>query len=161
MGKLYFLFMFLCISLLYGNDRLHPPFFEDYTNGLIWESRDADSRMSDGPADRVPETFIDCCRAGMIEVEDGKIHVQSNRFAVIQSQIMFFSADIAWIPVSESMREILGIATIEDYREECRVMHQCLRQHVGFFWSPKWRLWFCLNECVYNFHKNFPNGKGE
>jgi hypothetical protein len=113
-----------------------------------------------GRANRL-ETFMDCWKAGVVEIRAEGMYVEPRRFSVIQNELMLLSDKLEWIPVNESLRESLGVATIEDYREECRVNGWCLRQHVGFFWSPKWRLWFCLNECPYNFYKNFPNGKGE
>jgi hypothetical protein len=109
----------------------------------------------------MPETFIDCCKAGIIENQDGKIHVPTNRFAMTQNGMAFLSETLKWIPINELIRDILGVATIEDYREECKIGQSCLRKHVGFYWSPKWNLWFCLNKCPYNFYTNFPTGMGE
>ncbi len=107
------------------------------------------------------ETFVDCCKAGIVGIQNGKVHVESKRFSMIQNQTVFLADNLIWIPISESLRDSLAVIGIEQYQEECKIKGICPKQHVGFYWSSKWNLWFCLNACPYNFYKNFPNGKGE
>lgn len=112
-------------------------------------------------ASQVPLTFMDCHKVGMVQVENGKIQLTKNRLSILEDEIVFLTNHLEWIPVGNALGEILGVATIEDFRQECKDRKICLKMHAGIYWSPKWELWFCGNQCPYNFYKNFPDGKLE
>lgn len=97
-------------------------------------------------------------KLGILEIRDDKIQVQSNRLSMLQNEMFFLITSMEWVHIEPTFGETFGIATIEEYREECKDKQMCLKQHVGFYWSPKWNLWFCLNSCPYNFHSNFIDG---